>query len=86
MKIVNIRNGRVLVENDNGKGCEAVFDYGWEYNEAIDCICKDGVNVAVDDVAGEKEISYREYKNGNYQAKKDSYNPDTKTIVVYIFD
>ena len=40
MKIVNVRSGNVIMEDDNGKGCGAVLEDGWTYNDKINCICK----------------------------------------------
>ena len=84
MTIVNMLTGEVLMEN--AKDYEDLLTIGYEYNEDIDCICKDGKNHAVADLADAREMSYREYKNNysNCRTKKNSYNADKKTIVVYV--
>ena len=58
---------------------------GWEY-DGIDMVRGDSERVAQANVCVEVEMSYREYKT-NYsrcRTKKDSYNKEAKTIVVYV--
>lgn len=57
---------------------------GWEY-DGYDMI-RGKERVSVTNVCVETEMSYKEYKT-NYsgcRTKKDSYNKEKKTIVVYV--
>lgn len=57
---------------------------GWEY-DGYDMV-RGTERVSMTNVCVETEMSYKEYKT-NYsgcRTKKDSYNKETKTIVVYV--
>ena len=94
MTLVNKKNGRELASGNWNAVYEAVEALNPEYDELTDCVSfgKDQYGskiwIAYTDLALAIEMPYGEYKRnfGKFQTKKGSYNPDTKTIIVYVQD
>lgn len=94
MKLVNKRSGRVLAEGNWASVHDAIENTMVDMNDELWLFAFDknryGEPVWHDysDLAIETEISYREYKTkyADLRTKKDSYNPTTKTVIVYMQD
>lgn len=94
MKIVNKITGKEIASGEWKNLVEALESLNPDYDEDTDCLSfssdKHGNKIwhSSFDIAYEKEMSYREYKttHSNLRTKKDSYDPATKTVIVYMQD
>lgn len=94
MKIVNKLTGKVIADGEWTNLVEALESLNPDYDEDTDCLSfasdKYGNKIwhSYFDIAYEKAMSYREYKtkHSNLRTKKDSYDPATKTVIVYMQD
>ena len=93
-KLVNKRNGREIATGEWKDVYEAFEMIPNEYNETIDSISfeKDQYGspiwISYTDLALAVEMPYGEYKcnYARFQTAKGSYNPETKTVIVYVQD
>lgn len=94
MKLVNKLTGKEIAVGEWKNLVEALESLAPDYDEDTDCLSFEtdryGNKIwhSLSDIAYEKEMNYREYKtkHSNLRTKKDSYDPATKTIVVYMQD
>ena len=94
MKLVNKLTGKELASGEWQTLAEALESLNPDYDEDTDCLSFDSDKYgnkiwhSYFDIAYECEMSYREYKAkySKLRTKKDSYDPATKTIVVYMQD
>lgn len=85
MNLVNTKTGAILAEGTWKTVCDAVTETAEGMDENTFTVLYGGKWHLYTDIALEEEVLYRDYKNkfANCATKRNSYNQDKKTIVIY---